>query len=146
MQSFGKARLCSSPCRSHLQNTGRGEGSLKLTRKEKRNIIWLAYFVRYGYWVLYILGLHILGEMNAPRIPTALIRSGMLAFFGLYHLIGLHFRFRHLYCAMQEAYYEKMTPQHFSDFTRKMKKDIRFIGWFFLLGGSLLELAFSLGS
>ncbi len=100
---------------------------MKRRSNEEKIIILLAYFIRYGYWITMII-LEFL--LKSPYVIFV-----MSALYGIHHLIGLRLHFRHLYCSMQDAYHEKMSLYNSGKYTGKMKKEIIFIGCFFLIIG-----------
>jgi len=107
---------------------------MKRRNKEEKIIILLAYYIRYGYWVTMI-ALEFL-------IKSPYVFFVMSALYGLYHLIGLRYHFRHLYCSMQDAYHENMSRYNSGNYTDEMKKDILGIGCFFLIIGVIGILIF----
>jgi len=114
-------------------------GSLLISKQREKNlIICLAYFVRYGYLALMVIVLYILSKMQLNPKTLVYVFSGGITLDGIYHFIGLRFRFKHLYCAMENAYHKKMTPNNSGNYTKEMKRDIIFIGCFFTIMGIIL--------
>lgn len=101
----------------------------------KKSIIYFAYFIRYGYFALIVLVLWAIKKLNVTSDIFGYTLFGMATLYGIYFLVGLQFKFKHLYCAMQSAYRQRMTPYYSCDFTYKMERDIRFIGCFFIIIG-----------
>ncbi len=66
------------------------------------------------------------------------IFGGMFIVYGIYLLLGLRFKFRHLYCAMQLTEHREMTPCNSGCFTQRMKKDIKFFGYLFIVMGIVI--------
>jgi hypothetical protein len=105
--------------------------------KEKKKIIALAYFFRYGYiasMIMISLLVQIFGFEEFSRV----ILSVLVLFYGVYMLVGLKFKFIHVYCGMQEAYRLKMNPNRPFEFTKQMSRDLKIIGIFFVIAGVVL--------
>jgi hypothetical protein len=111
-------------------------GDCMLTAKQEKRIIYLAYFCRYGYIAFMLLLLFGLRLSNFKEYTNFLL-YWMAIFYGMYLLIGLRFRFKHLYCAMQDSYHQKMTPRSSCAFTDTMVRDILILGFGFILGGTV---------
>jgi hypothetical protein len=101
----------------------------------RRLIICLAYFSRYGYFTLMVVVLWILKIFGITGDIISYTLFGMLNLYGIYLLVGLRLKFKHLYCAMQNAYHQKMTPYYSFDFTFEMGRDLKFICCFFIVLG-----------
>ena len=110
---------------------------MNLAKNRNNSIVILAYFNRYGYFVIMILILLVLKSRNVTGNGKLLAFFSMFALYGIYTLLGLIFNFKHLYCAMQNAYHQKMTPNDSTYFTNKMQRDLKFIGFFFTIVGIL---------
>jgi len=79
------------------------------------------------YWLLELLG------FDRKTSQYTLLSMGFLL--GLHHFVGYFAEFKHLYCAMQNSYREKMTPYSIN-YTDKMLKDILILGLFFMFIGA----------
>jgi hypothetical protein len=62
----------------------------------------------------------------------------LVMLYGVYMLVSLKFRFIHVYCGLQSAYHQKMTPYKPFEFTQEMKRDLKYIGIFFIIAGVVL--------
>lgn len=71
--------------------------------------------------------------------------GGMCILFGIYHFLGLRFKFRHLYCASQLLEHREMTPCSSDCFTQRMKKDIKLFGFLFTILGVVMIIISYLG-
>lgn len=113
------------------------EGKFLSSRRKERNIIYLAYFFRYGYLASMALILWRLAAIDVPANIQEYVFFSMSVIFGIYSLIGLRFRFKHVYCAMQNAYHQKMTPNNIYSFPLDMVRDLKYSGLFFIIIGVL---------
>lgn len=97
-------------------------------------VVMLAYFHRYGYFALMLVLIYTL------HVDVTFLIGSMMAIDGLYTIIGTKLGFRHLYCSMQNANHQKMTPSvRRYELTRGMKEDLYGIGGIFtFLGLALL--------
>jgi hypothetical protein len=111
------------------------------SKKEENIIVCLAYFVRYGYFALAILVICGLSAMGITKNIIEIVFFIMSTLYGMYHLLGTRFEFKHLYCSLQNAYHQKMTPNTAYDFSWVMKRDAKFIGYIFIAIGILGILA-----
>ena len=82
-----------------------------LNTKQVQRVIILAHFWRVGFLVL-LLVLAIAGKYLFPDNKYGILigLSAGIMFYGFYLLIGILFRFRHIYCMYQLANHQKMTP------------------------------------
>ena len=97
-------------------------------------MVLLAYFHRYGY-ILLMLAL----------IPAggAVLLAAMIAGFGLYTILGTLLGYRHLYCSLQNANHQPMTPSvRRHAFTPKMKREYLAVGGIFLVLGIAMLVLF----
>ena len=63
----------------------------------------------------------------------------MVTVYGLYTILGAIFGFRHLYCSLQNANHQKMSPNiRKSQLTPKMKKELIGVGSIFSFMGMVL--------
>ncbi len=97
----------------------------------------LCFFIRYGFFILLASVLFGLKIAQATRTITILALGGMLFLYGLYFLLGLQFKFKHLYSAMQAVYHEKIAYDKGC-----LDKDIRITGYFFTIIGMIGTIAF----
>lgn len=104
--------------------------------RQERRIVRLAWFFRYGYFGLMLVLLFVLGALGAGREVRASLIFGMMLLYGLYFLIGLRLRFRHLYCVIENANHQRMTPGNRGGFTKSMRRDILGVGWIFVVIGT----------
>jgi hypothetical protein len=105
-----------------------------ISAKEKKRILALAYFFRYGYIGSMIVISFLVQILGLNEFSKVIIGVFVLLY-GVYMLVGLRFKFVHVYCGLQSAYYQKMTPHRPFEFTQKMKRDLKYIGIFFVIGG-----------
>ena len=107
-----------------------------MTKKKKKNtrdhtdIIVLAYFHRYGWFALTLLLLF---------FPNSKMLIGIsICAYAIYTLFGYLFRWKHIYCSYQNAYHQKMTPNHINwkDIKRSDVYGVSAI--FFVLGIALI--------
>jgi hypothetical protein len=108
-----------------------------ISAKEKKRILALAYFFRYGYIGSMIVISFLVQILGLNEFSKVIIGVFVLLY-GVYMLVGLRFKFVHVYCGLQSAYYQKMTPHRPFEFTQKMKRDLKYIGIFFVIGGIVL--------
>lgn len=110
------------------------KGGYMIKTKQEKRIVYLAYFCRFGFFALMLLlGLGL--RISIFKEYTKYFLPGIGILYGTYLLLGLRFRFKHIYCAMQEAYKQKMTPNSSCNFTKEMVRDLLVIGSGFVLGG-----------
>lgn len=105
--------------------------------KEKKKIIALAYFFRYGH-IASMIVITILIQNLGFKDFSQVILSVLVLGYGVYTLVGLKFKFIHVYCGMQEAYRLKMNPNRPFEFTQQMSRDLKIIGIFFVIAGIVL--------
>ena len=95
------------------------------------------FFIRYGFFILLATVLLGLKLAQATRMITIFALGGMLFLYGLYFLLGLQFKFKHLYAAMQAIYHDKTTVDIHS-----LDKDMKITGCFFTVIGMIGTIAF----
>jgi hypothetical protein len=112
---------------------------LQFNRAKKR-MNPFALFLRYGFFVLFLLILGVLLLLHTTRQTVALILGPLLCAFGIYFLLGNQFRFRHLYLAMHEIYYMNKAYNG-----RLLDRDIKLTGHFFAILGLVGTIAVYFG-
>ena len=95
--------------------------------KKEKNILALAYFIRYGYFALTIVLMFIIALLQLRTAAKYFLFIAIIIY-GVYHLVGRKLNFKHLYCAMQNAYRQEMTPRNFGTYPSRMERDIVLIG------------------
>ncbi len=108
--------------------------------KKEKNILALAYFVRYGYIALMFALIFILGLLQLSVVAKYFFFIAIIIY-GAYYLVGRKLKFKHLYCAMQNAYRQEMTPRNSGTYPWCMERDIICIGVIFIGLGALGILA-----
>ena len=107
----------------------------KRTKKHALNatvVILLAYVNRYLYPLLILLILSF-GKLESNYTPAAI----SILVFSAYELIGYLCKWKHIFCSFQNAYHQKMTPNHI-DWDKVSKIDAYAIPGFFAVCGILL--------
>ena len=66
----------------------------------------LAYFHRYGWIAVMVLGITIWKEQ------MGLIVSGSAILFSVWSFVGYRCKWKHIFCSYQNAYHQKMTPHN----------------------------------
>ncbi len=89
-----------------------------MRKGSKTGILFLAYFLRYGYIALMLIAACIFGD---GREVFLCIGIG-LVLTGVHYLLGYLLRWRHVFCAWQEAGRQKMTP-FYNDWDEITKKE-----------------------
>ena len=90
-------------------------------RRSKRVMI-LAGVLRYGLPISVLVLALIVGKVTgSARATVATLGAGCLIL-GLYELLGYLLRWKHFYCAYQNAYYQDMTPD-MVDWRKVRKRD-----------------------
>ncbi len=108
--------------------------------KKEKNILALAYFVRYGYIALMFALIFIMGLLQLRTVAKYFFCIAIILD-GVYYLVGRKLKFKHLYCAMQNAYHQEMTPHNSGNYPSRMERDIFLIGILFIGLGTLGILA-----
>ena len=74
------------------------KGGYMIKTKQEKRIVYLAYFCRYGFFAfMLLLGLGL--RISTFKEYTKYFLPGIGILYGTYLLLGLRFRFKHLYCA-----------------------------------------------
>ena len=102
-----------------------------------KKIIALAYFHRYG-WIAAMTGLVLI----MPKLAIC-IAGICFILFSLWTLFGYKLKWRHIYCSLQNAYHQKMTP-HSIRWDRIKKSDVYVSAVLFLILGLMLVISYLL--
>ena len=100
------------------------------------SITLLAYFHRYGWWVLLVLVTFFTKNLYVLSIG--------LIIFAIWSFLGYIFQWKHIFCSYQNAYRKQMTPDNIQWVSIKKSDALGVPLIFFVMGiASLLVLAFS---
>lgn len=77
---------------------------MRKSDKNKHGIIALAFFHRYGWITVMLIGIAIW-----PENMIHILAVSSLAF-SLWSFVGYKKKWKHIYCSYQDAYHQKMTP------------------------------------
>jgi len=108
---------------------------LRNQKGKKKN--YLAGFLRYGFFTLFVSALFILKLAHATTNSIILVFGISLFLYGTYFLIGRLFKFKHLYRAMQHVYnvrapYDSAYAEE-SCFSKTTAQDLLLTGYFFTI-------------
>lgn len=79
-------------------------------KQRRKRVMILAGLLRYGLPSSVLILALIIGKVTgSARATVATLGAGCLIL-GLYELLGFLLRFKHFYCAYQNAYYQDMSP------------------------------------
>ena len=104
--------------------------SKKKLSEHDKSIIALAYFHRYGFFAVMLLCLFLPNKLTIIGIA--------LCVYATYTLFGYLFRWKHIYCSYQNAYHQKMTPNHINWKVIKRSDVYGVSAIFFVLGVALM--------
>ncbi len=108
---------------------------MQIDQMEKRPG-YLACFIRYGFFVLFAVILYALKMAGASRNVIIGVFGSMLLVYGVYFMLGLQFKFKHLYKAVHNVYYH--TSQYDA---KRLDKDIKINGVFYAAIGIVGAIA-----
>ena len=109
------------------------KGVIYLKGKKHKLVIALAYFHRYGFFVIALALVLIFHSVYFYVLSSALIAYSVWSF------IGYKFRWSHIFCSYQNAYHSRMTPDKI-DWKIVKKSDAYGVPIIFFILGILLLL------